>query len=138
MLQNPVKELIFFPRDPTARDVNNWTSFVSLATRTGLLATAKLMFNGRDRIEEKAIDYFTTLQPWQHHTGSPPHGVCVYSFSLRPEEFQPSGSCNMSRINSVQLYVTTAPNTTCDVVVYARNYNFFRVAAGMGGLAFSL
>jgi hypothetical protein len=131
MLQNPVKELVFIARDPLARTRNDWTTF------TNGLATAKLMFNGRDRIEEKSMDYFTLLQPWQHHTASPPDGVAVYSFSLHPEQFQPSGSCNMSRINNVQLQVSTAPRTTCDVVVYSRNYNFFRVTAGMGGLAFA-
>ena len=137
-LQNPVKELVFITRDPSARTVNDWTTFVDTLTGDQLLASAKIMFNGRDRIEEKTMDYFMLLQPWQHHTASPPDGVSVYSFSLHPEHFQPSGSCNMSRINNVQLHVTTASKKKCDIVVYSRNYNFFRVAAGMGGLAFSL
>jgi len=66
----------------------------------------------------------------------------VYSFAVRPEEHQPSGSCNFSRIDNatLQLIVTSATvsdTNTAKVRVYATNYNVLRIMSGMGGLAYS-
>jgi hypothetical protein len=69
----------------------------------------------------------------------------MYSFALKPEEHQPSGTCNFSRIDTATLVmnmsggVTINPDTdyTWDVRVYAVNYNILRVMSGMGGLAYS-
>ena len=79
-------------------------------------------------------DSFSTVQRAQHHSGSSGLGhIYVYSFALNPEEHQPSGTCNFSRIDNAQL-VTSG---TDDVHVYAVNYNVLRVMSGMGGLAYS-
>jgi hypothetical protein len=103
---------------------------------------AKLQLNGQDRFTEREGAYFDKVQPYQHHSRSPSTGINVYSFALRPEEHQPSGTCNFSRIDKATLQLTVSLNTvtgssTAQVRVYALNYNVLRVMSGMGGLAYS-
>ena len=104
--------------------------------------TAKLMLNGQERFSEREGTYFSLVQPNECHTRSPDEGINVYSFALRPEEHQPSGSCNFSRIDNATLQLVVSSATvknvqTAKVRVYARGYNIFRVMSGMGGLAYS-
>ena len=106
------------------------------------VVTAKLQLNGQDRFSEREGTYFDQVQPFQHHTRAPDTGINVYSFALRPEEHQPSGSCNFSRIDNATLQLvlsnaTVGGTSTAKVRVYAVNYNVFRVISGMGGLAYS-
>lgn len=103
---------------------------------------AKIQLNGQDRFTEREGSYFDRVQPYQHHTRTPSTGINVYSFALRPEEHQPSGTCNFSRIDKATLQLTVSLNTvtgarTAQVRVYALNYNVLRVMSGMGGLAYS-
>ena len=104
----------------------------------GPLNTFKLVLNGQDRFKEQKGKYFNQVQPFQHHTGSPYAGVYAYSFALKPEEHQPTGTCNFSRIDNAQVAVTmgTANNATT-MHMFATNYNVLRIQSGMGGLAFS-
>ena len=103
---------------------------------------AKLQLNGQDRFTEREGSYFDKVQPFQHHCRTPSTGINVYSFALRPEEHQPSGTCNFSRIDKATLQLTVSLNTvtgarTAQVRIYALNYNVLRVMSGMGGLAYS-
>lgn len=104
------------------------------------IKTAKLTLNSQDRIKERDAMYFRTVQPRQYHTKVPSRFIYNYSFGLHPEDHAPSGSCNMSRIDHVQLLLkfATNPNTgasaltnTGEVRTYARSYNVLKVAAGM-------
>jgi hypothetical protein len=106
------------------------------------VVTAKLQLNGQDRFSEREGTYFDLVQPYQHHTRTPDTGINVYSFALRPEEHQPSGSCNFSRIDNATLQLVLSNATvegtkTAKVRVYAVNYNVLRIMSGMGGLAYS-
>ena len=106
------------------------------------VVTAKLQLNGQDRFSEREGSYFDTVQPFQHHTRAPDTGINVYSFALRPEEHQPSGSCNFSRIDNAVLQLvlsspTVSGTATAKVRVYAVNYNVLRVMSGMAGVAYS-
>ena len=67
---------------------------------------AKLILNGHDRIKEMDGSYFNYVQPYQHFSNTPNDGINVYSFAVNPEEHQPSGTCNMSRIDNAQLSLT--------------------------------
>jgi hypothetical protein len=123
-------------------------------------AVAKVQLNGHDRFDARFGSYFNFVQPYQHHTRSPAVGINVYSFALKPEEHQPSGTCNFSRIDNAVLNLTLSPFTlkssvadvsltststpspvgtalTAQVRIYAVNYNVLRVMSGMGGLAYS-
>ena len=127
------------------------------------------MLNGHDRFSQRSGSYFSWVQPYQHHTRCPSsnltHGSWhgMYSFCLSPEEHQPSGALNFSRIDNAQLKLVfkagdsdfslghgehspfatgnatpVDPGShTRDVYVYALSYNVLRILSGMGGLAFS-
>ena len=106
------------------------------------VVTAKIQLNGHDRFDEREGRYFNLVQPYQHHTNIPAVGINVYSFALKPEEHQPSGTCNFSRIDNAVLNLTLTGNTvgstlSAQVRVYAVNYNVLRIMSGMGGLAYS-
>ena len=103
--------------------------------------TAKLQLNGHDRFSQREGRYFNLVQPYQHHERVPAPGINVYSFGLKPEEHQPSGTCNMSRIDNATLHLTLSSlisaTDAAKVRVYATNYNVLRIMSGMGGLAYS-
>ena len=103
------------------------------------LGKTKLMLNGNDRFAERDTKYFTHVQPYQHHTNIPNSScnINVYSFALKPEEHQPSGTLNMSRIDTAQLKISDIPQDTGEVKIYAHSYNVLRILSGMGGLAYS-
>jgi len=140
---HPVKELIwtgaFTPdggtRAKAAVDTGNW----------------KLKLNGHDRMAERDRTYYTRVQVYNHHSGAgglsatasdggaqtfnrTDDSIAVYSFALKPEEHQPSGTCNFSRIDNAQL---TSTGAGAAHEVYAINYNVLRIMSGMGGLAYS-
>jgi len=121
---HPVKELIWKGKEGT--------------TNKGQCGTAKLMLNGNDRFAERDQKYFTHVQPYQHHTNIPNNSsINVYSFALKPEEHQPSGTLNMSRIDTAQLKLGGLVDGATSVAVYAHSYNVLRILSGMGGLAYS-
>jgi hypothetical protein len=111
-----------------------------------------LQINGQDRMDKRYGDYYNKVQRFQHHTGNGvtvsnqcQPGIYSYSFALKPEEHQPSGTCNFSRIDTAHLLITLSGDVklnhrtddTYDVRVYAINYNILRIMSGMGGLAYS-
>ena len=143
---HPVKELIWAAHGATIGDAG-WT--VPLITRASNESdkTWQLKLNGHDRFAARPGSYFSRTQIWQYHSGyggltptatgvgEASDAISVYSFALKPEEHQPSGTCNFSRIDNAQLVseVAIAANTVC----FAVNYNVLRIMSGMGGLAYS-
>jgi hypothetical protein len=102
------------------------------------LTDAKLLLNGHDRFSVRNAAYFNLVQPYQHYTRIPSVGIYSYSFALKPEEHQPSGTVNMSRIDNATLQLTNATGANAvKLRVYAVNYNILRVMSGMGGVAYS-
>ena len=131
---------------------------LDLAGNGTLVDTAKLQLNGHDRFDEREGAYFNYVQPAQHHTRTPAAGVNVYSFGLHPEQHQPSGTANLSRIDTTLLWITVRDSlrTTLDgkalvpavpqlkdatsgnnAWIFAFSYNVFRIMSGMGGLAYA-
>lgn len=165
---HPVKELVWVvqPSDYTncklaksngraGQSGTNGTRLTPFTYDVNAVYKQRLQINGQDRLEERFGDYFNDVQMYQHHTGygatntltqsvSQP-GIYMYSFALRPEEHQPSGTCNFSRIDTATLVMELAGNVTIDpdtdktfeVRVYAVNYNILRIMSGMAGLAYS-
>jgi hypothetical protein len=145
---HPVKELIWapvcYPVSGTTRDtVVPGGASPSTSFRRSTISipnTYTLVLNGTNRFSQRDITYFTRNQVWEAHTGFGsvlyPDSIAVYSFALRPEELQPSGTCNFSRLDTAQLSRTnTYPVDPLDI--YAINYNVLRIVSGMGGLAYS-
>ena len=133
---HPVKELLWvFKSAANSNKVGLW-----LPHSAAPISSVEMKLNGHDRFSPREGKYFNLIQPFQHHTACPPvnGGLYVYSFALKPEEHQPSGTCNFSRIDNAQLNFTgTFPGTSSICKVFATNYNILRVISGMGGLAYS-
>ena len=135
--------------------VTQWDNFGLQVDRSENSVTKGLLqLNGQDRFSEREGQYFNYCQPWQHFSNTPADGINVYSFALNPEEHQPSGTCNFSRIDNATLAVTFGRINNISGTaetgfktnylgddsmfsVYAVNYNVLRVMSGMAGLAYS-
>jgi len=154
---HPVKELVW-QLSTTSRETtlaaavpgDESTHAAGLEMASGEMG---LKLNGHERFSPRDIKYFTRAQIWQHHTGFggtvSQDSIGVYSFALKPEEHQPSGTCNFSRIDNAKLEITTALTRTSrtayaggeaestNLHIYAINYNVLRIMSGMGGLAYS-
>lgn len=105
-----------------------------------LVRTAILILDGQDRFQRRTSRYFNLVVPYQHHYRGPVVGINAYSLSINPEDNQPSGSTNMSRIDFItmimQLSKVITPQNTCNVRSYTMNYNILRVIFNLGGVAF--
>ncbi len=105
-----------------------------------LINNENILFNGYDRISNRTSSYFNNVQPIQHFTKGISEGIQVYSYSLDPKEFQPSGSCNMSYINntSIQMNLKYIINDNNPAVFkgYALGQNILRIVDGLAGLVF--
>jgi len=100
---------------------------------TGPLSQFKLILNGQDRFKEQYGKYFNQYQPSQYHKGNPYPGIYCYSFALQPEEHQPTGTCNFSRIDNAQVQVTLKSSALVNTQkLFAVNYNVLRIQSGMG------
>ena len=129
---HPCKELIWTVKIAD----NQWNDFSSDQAGTNPVTSAKIQLNGNDRFAERSGDYFSVVQPYQHHECVPNSykaGINVYSFALKPEEHQPSGTLNMSRIDTSVLSLSAETGL---VSIYAVNYNVLRILSGMGRLGF--
>ena len=112
--------------------------YTATKNAVGPLSSFKLILNGQDRFKEQSGKYFNQVQPYNHHSGNPYPGIYSYSFALKPEEHQPTGTCNFSRIDNAQASVTLKTGVaTTSLNMFAVNYNVLRIQSGMGGLAFS-
>jgi len=133
---HPVKELIWIGT-PAANGGLTTGPGTPVALNVAATDTVQLKLNGHDRFSARQAFYFTRTQVHQHHSGfggtSIADSIGVYSFALKPEEHQPSGTCNFSRIDNARLELARAG----DLNVYAVNYNVLRIMSGMGGLAYS-
>jgi hypothetical protein len=131
-------------------DYHNYGNFIDGSDNPCI--NAKLQLNGHDRFQARDGNYFNYVQPAQHFSNTPADGVNVYSFALRAEDHQPTGTCNFSRIDNATLqvdcgmnnatrsdYVTKFIGTNSNSVVniYTQNYNVLRVMSGMAGTAYS-
>ena len=162
---HPIKEFIFVAQRDIMQAVNEPFNYSNLAinesvptallpylntgqVRVDLISTALLQLDGYDRFQVRDASYFRIVQPYQHHTATPVNSfIYVYSIALRPEDAQPTGSLNASRIDSVNWQITMNPQLdmpptvsrgNCHIRVFATNNNIFRVVNGYGGLLFTI
>ena len=145
---HPVIELIWIFQNSDVLTIypfggNEWFNFSTQSYQNGQLVgkdpmiNAKIVFDGKDRLEYKPAKYYRTVQNFQRHTNTPNNYIYVYSFALKPEEFQPSGSCNFSRIDDQELYIHINDELINPVInVFARNINILNIAGGMAGIEY--
>ena len=148
---HPVKELVWCNASTAAGSIGH-AQLLQNASAVLSDTTWQLKLNGHDRFAARPTTYFTRQQVYDYHSG---HGgvstaadyssvfdsIFVYSFALKPEEHQPSGTCNFSRIDNAELKCTGTTGgfdkSASTWTVYAVNYNVLRIMSGMGGLAYS-
>ncbi len=167
---HPIKEFMFVVQRDEMINRNEWFNYSNLAIgettpaavlpyvnstspsgRLDLISSAKLQLDGYDRFMERIPQYFRLEQPYEHHTTTPVNSfIYNYSFALRPEDVQPTGTMNASRIDSIvwqinmnnvlsnPLIPVWQQRGNCRIVVYGHNYNIFRVINGFGGLLFTI
>ena len=138
----PVKELFWVNQLDDVfitNDLFNYSNTVNpIVPQGNIVSSAQIYINGIERFSIRTGDYFRLIQPYQKHTRSPNGFIYIYSFSVKPEEHQPSGCSNFSKLNTKELFVNIAPNTRSQQIrVYALNYNILRILSGMGGISFS-
>ena len=99
---------------------------------------SKFVIEGQDLTEYKQNKYYKTVVPYQRHTNTPNNFIYVYSFSLHPEEYQPSGSINFSRIDNSVLDLKLNSEIENPIIqLFALNYNILNISEGMAGLEYS-
>jgi hypothetical protein len=138
----PVKELYWVNQLDTiylTNDLFNYSNTVDPVVTPGNIVTSAIIYvNGIERFSQRSGNYFRLIQPYQKHTRCPNDFFYIYSFSLKPEEHQPSGCSNFSKIDTKELYCNIAANLGSQQQrIYALNYNILRIYSGMGGIAFS-
>ena len=166
---HPVKELVWVVQPETYTNCKlnaGGTRLKPFTYDQDAINEQWIQINGQDRLDRRYASYYNKVQPSQHHTGSfdavktlggdvhignvyggqgYQKGAYMYSFALRPEEHQPSGTCNFSRIDTATIVmsingtvsINDANDSTWNVRVYAVNYNILRIMSGMAGLAYS-
>lgn len=134
---HPCKEIVWVLHTEKQELAKEWCDYSLDGNGEQTIIDACLKLNGHERFQKRRGDYFNLVQPYQHHTSIPSPGIYIYSFALQPEEFQPSGTINMSRIDEALLLLKTNTTGKFRLRVYATNYNVLRITSGMGGLAFS-
>jgi hypothetical protein len=136
---HPTKELIWVTRASEKEDDLLWMDFSANDGSGNPTTLGKLQLNGHDRFSERLGSYFRDVQPFQHHENIPTdEGINVYSFGLKPEEHQPSGTCNFSRIDNATLQLSQTVSASAKCFVYARNYNVLRIMSGINFTVFNL
>lgn len=146
---HPVKELYWVIQNSTVLSVypfggNEWYNFSTQSYKNGKvngtdpMLKGKLIFEGQELFNTKDAKFFRTVVPYQRHTNVPNNFIYLYSFSLNPEEFQPSGSCNFSRIDSQLLYLEISDQLIDPIItVFASNYNILNISGGLCGIEYS-
>ena len=148
---HPCREFIWVIQRDAVTQFHEWFNYSSLATsevgiRKDLLDTALIQLDGQDRFDARDAGYFRLVQPWQYHTNVPSDDfIYLYSFALRPEDLQPSGSMNASRVDNINVMVNLIADANlspargnASIRVYATNHNIFRVVNGFGGVLFTI
>ena len=146
---HPLRELFWIVQRNAAVQAHQWFNYTNISIGesstqgfNNLITTALLRIEGYDRFDIRNADYFRLIQPFQYHTVIPIDDfIYSYSFAFKPEDVQPSGSMNASRIDSLvlqlQLNTTVLPARGVSACrIYGLNHNILRVVEGFGGLLF--
>jgi hypothetical protein len=142
---NPTKEIIIraqydYMINDYYKDTFNYTTSFNPKNAKSLIKKIMIKLNGFNREIDYDKMFYTYIQALQHHSSLPPLGLFMYSFSLKPFDSQPSGSCNFSKIDDITIDITVEPisyNRTAKIKIYAFSWNIFRIMDGIGGVVFS-
>ena len=146
---HPMKELVWVIQNTEVLTTypyggNEWFNFSTQSYKNGVIngkdpmLEGRFIFNGQDLTEHKPSKYYRTIVPYQRHTNVPNNYIYVYSFALHPEEYQPSGTCNFSRIDNQELHMTLSLEIEASIIqLFGLNVNILNIAEGMAGVEYS-
>lgn len=146
----PCKELVWVAQlttNITNNDTFNYTSniirnFDGSLMNGPIVLNESILFNGHERITFRDSAYFTQVQPYQYHRNNAKEGIHMYSFCIHPENHQPSGVVNFSRVDNPALRLNVIPSittvNTAKLRIYGVMYNILRIANGVSGLVFAI
>ena len=145
---HPVKELIWviqvarYFQDQDANNYNyfNYSNGEPENINGDTIDSAKIEFEGKDRFREREAKYFRIVQPYQYHTRTPKNYIYLYSFAYRPEDHQPTGTCNFSKIDNSTLHLSLndcVVQKEAQIIIYATNYNVLKIEGGIAGLLYT-
>ena len=141
---HPVKELIWAIEENTTKTLPFTFKKLQMSgdncetTEDETFIRAKLQINGHDRMCYQDAEYYRLMMPFQRHSRIPGTPIYCYSFALKPEDPNPTGTINMSRIDMARMNLEMKPSLIDrQFHTFARNYNVLKVQSGMAGLAFS-
>lgn len=139
IFNHPVKELIMYYFTDSNKSKNRWNVYTYRDTIIKKPITKiGLSFNGLDRFEPRMAKYFEYYQPIMHHNSTFGGSIYYYCFSDNVNQYQPSGTCNFSKIDDARLSITYNTNIEAGTItVLAVNYNFLKIKNGMAGILFS-
>ena len=136
---HPTLELIFGVRRQCQERCNNWGNFSGVDGRDPIVS-AELLLNTTSRFGKKPALYWRGVQPYQHHSNIPEAYIYCMCFALAPEtSTEPSGSCNLSRIDNIELVLdmqSAIANESYTVYVFSRSWDLMRFREGVAGAAF--
>jgi hypothetical protein len=137
---HPTLEIIFGVRRMCNERTNNWSNFSGIMGRDPIVS-AELLLNTTSRFGKKPAIYWRSVVPYERHTNIPEAFIYVMAFALTPEKSdQPSGSCNLSRIDNIELVLEMQPalaNESYNVFIFCRSWNLLRFKEGVAGAAFA-
>jgi hypothetical protein len=138
--------------DETSITINNdfiindygYVEIINTIFSENTIDTLTITFNSIERISSRDGMYYNLIQPWKHHTNIPSPGIYLFSFAINPEDYQPSGSCNMGLLDANQAFININPiffeymNKDVTINFFARSINILKISEGMASLAFSI
>ena len=126
------------------RDDYGYIEIINTIFSENTINTLSITFNSLVRVSERDGMYYNLIQPWKHHTNIPSPGIYLFSFAINPEDYQPSGSCNMGLLDANQAFININPiffeymEKNVSINFYARSINILKITEGMASLAFSI
>ena len=137
---HPVKELVWVIQGKNVQECNQWDNYSDVVLPNipdPPMKNAIIRFEGVERFEKKDEKYFRVVQPWKYHSASSKKYIYVYSFCEKPEELQPTGSANFSRLDRATLQIDTkCMLQESYITIFATNYNVLECKNGLGHLLF--
>ena len=127
-------------------DIFNYGNFINRSDNP--IINSSFQLNGKNRFQERDGYFYNYLQPYYYFKNSPADGVNIYTFSLNPEDIQPSGTINLGNVDSKNLIVSLGKyNNSYDsylnyfgsgnIRIFALGYNNLNVAKGQAALSYN-
>lgn len=141
---NPCKEIFWIAqfdkiRNSNIKQIFNYTDDIN--SGSNIVISSRLLHNGQERTSFNDKTFYNYLMTYLYHNNTITEGLNIYSYSLEPENNQPQGSCNFSKIDDIVLDLTLSNkisyNNPVIIKVYSLNYNILKINNGLAGLIFS-